>query len=147
MPNYIPYLFLTIISILILIYVIVHKRQFGLTVLFLSFSGMVYTAEFFVLILGNSYVYYPEVFHVPYYDNVLGAIVSNLFVIPVLGLVAAVYQLRLRWLIFFAVVLVGVEWLFESLNIYHSNWWRKEYTFIAVIFFFLLSKFWMRALR
>lgn len=72
MPNYIPYLFLTIISILILIYVIVHKRQFGLTVLFLSFSGMVYTAEFFVLILGNSYVYYPEVFHVPYYDNVLG---------------------------------------------------------------------------
>ncbi len=147
MPNYFPYLILTIISITILTIVMVHKRQFGFTVLFLCFSGMVYFAEVFVLIIGDSYVYYPEVLSVPYYDNALGAIVSNLFVFPVLGVVVAVYQLRFRWIVCFAIMLVGVEWLFEYLNIYHTNWWYKIYTFIAVVFFLSLSKFWMRALQ
>ncbi|WP_058306238.1 hypothetical protein [Gracilibacillus massiliensis] len=147
MPNYIPYLILTIISLTILIAVIIHKRQFGLTVLFLSFAGIVFTAEFFVFVIGNSYVYYPEVLAVQYYDNALGAIVSNLFVIPVLGVVTAVYQLRLRWLILFAITLVGVEWLFEWLDIYHTNWWNKGFTFFVALFFFSLSKFWLRALQ
>ncbi|MGP4040762.1 hypothetical protein ACTWP4_12835 [Gracilibacillus sp. D59] len=147
MPNYVPYLILTIVSITILTIIMVHKRQFGLTVLFLCFSGIVYIAELFVMIIGNSYFYSPEVLSVQYYDNVLGAIVSNLFVIPTLGVVAAVYQLRLRWFILFAVTLVGVEWLFEWLDIYHANWWRKEYTFIGTLFFFSLAKFWMRALQ
>ncbi|MFD2046644.1 hypothetical protein ACFSTA_20505 [Ornithinibacillus salinisoli] len=147
MPNYVPYLILTIISITILTIVIVHKRQFGLIVLFLCFSGMVYIAELFVMIIGNSYFYIPEVLSVQYYDHILGAIVSNLFVIPTLGIVAAVYQLRLRWFVLFAVILVGVEWLFEWLDIYHANWWWKGYTFISVLFFLLLSKFWMRALQ
>ncbi|WP_407272629.1 hypothetical protein [Radiobacillus sp. PE A8.2] len=147
MPNYIPYLILTIISIAILITVIVKERHFGIIVLFLSFSGMVYVAEFFVMIIGNSYVYIPEVLSVPYYDHTLGAIVSNLFVIPALGVVFAVYQLRLRWAIFFAVTLVGVSGLFEWLHIYYTNWWRKEYTFLAVLIFFSLTKFWMRVLQ
>lgn len=147
MPNYIPYLILTIISLILLSAVIIHKKQFGFIVLFLSFSGMVYVAEFFVMIIGNSYVYIPEVLSVQYYDNALGAIVSNLFVIPVLGLVVAVYQLRLRWFILFALTLVGIEWLFEWLNIYHTNWWRHEYTFISVLFFCSLTKFWIRALQ
>ncbi|MUK88493.1 hypothetical protein GMD78_08820 [Ornithinibacillus sp. L9] len=147
MPNYVPYLILTIVSITILSIMIVQKRQIGLTVLLLSFSGMVYIAEFFVMVIGNSYYYFPEVLSVQYYDHILGTIVSNLFVIPVLGVVAAVYQLRLRWLVLFAATLVGIECLFEWLNIYHANWWRKEYTFISILFFFLLSKFWMRALQ
>ncbi|QGH33156.1 hypothetical protein GI584_03480 [Gracilibacillus salitolerans] len=147
MPNYVPYLILAIISITILTIIIIHKRQFGFTVLFLCFSGMVYIAELFVMIIGNSYFYIPEVLSVQYYDNVLGAIVSNLFVIPTLGIVAAVYQLRLRWLVLFAVTLIGVEWLFEWLDIYHANWWRKIYTFIGTLFFFSLAKFWMRALQ
>lgn len=147
MPNYVSYLVLTIFSITILTVIIVRKRQFSLTVLFLCFSGMVYIAEFFVMIIGNSYFYFPEVLTVKYYDHALGAIVSNLFTIPVLGVVAAVYQLRLRWLILFAVMLVGVEWLFEWFDIYHANWWRKEYTFISTMFFFLLSRYWMRALQ
>ncbi|MFD2655859.1 hypothetical protein [Gracilibacillus thailandensis] len=147
MPNYVPYMILTIISILILVLIIVHKRQFGVTVLFLCFSGMVYIAELFVMIIGNSYNYFPEVLSVPYYDNVLGAIVSNLFVIPILGVVAAMYKLRFRYLVLFAVMLVVIEWLFEWLDIYQTNWWRKEYTFICTLFFFSLSKFWIRALQ
>lgn len=147
MPNYIPYLILTIISLILLCAVIIHKKQFGIIVLFLCFTGMVYVAEFFVMIIGNSYFYYPELLSVQYYDHALGAIVSNLFVIPTLGLVAAVYQLRLRWFVFFAVTLVGIEWLFEWLNIYHTNWWRQEYTFIAVILFLAITKFWLRVLR
>ncbi|WP_226671333.1 hypothetical protein [Metabacillus litoralis] len=147
MPNYIPYLILAVVSITILITVIVRKRQFGLTVLFLCFSGIVYIGELIVMIVGNSYFYVPEVFEVRYYDNALGAIVSNLFVIPVLGVVVAVYQLRFRWLVLFALILMGLGELFEWLDIYYTNWWRREYTFISVIIFLLLSKFWMRALE
>jgi hypothetical protein len=147
MPNYIPYLILTIVSIIILIFIIFSKRQFGLIVLFLGFSGLVYVAEFLVMVIGNCYVYYPNVLSVQYYNNILGAIVSNLFVIPVLGLVAAVYQLRLRWLVLFVGTLVGIEWLFEWLAIYHANWWRKGYTFVFVLLFFMVTKFWMRAIQ
>lgn len=147
MPNYVPYLILTIISLTLLSIVIIQKKQFGIIVLFLCFSGMVYVAEIFVMIIGNSYFYYPEVLSVQYYDHILGAIVSNFFVIPVLGLIVAVYQLRLRWLVLFSVMLVGVEFLFEWLNIYHTYWWRKEYTLIVVLFFLSLTKFWIRALE
>ncbi|TXC81907.1 hypothetical protein FS935_21425 [Metabacillus litoralis] len=147
MPNYVPYLILAVVSITILIMIIIHKRQFGLTVLFLSFSGIVYVGEFIVFVIGNCYFYVPDVLEVRYYDNALGAIVSNLFVIPVLGVVVAVYQLRIRWLVLFALILMGVGELFEWLDIYYTNWWRREYTFISVMIFLLLSKFWIRALE
>ncbi|WP_112179801.1 MULTISPECIES: hypothetical protein [Paraliobacillus] len=147
MPNYVPYFILIIISLILLSVVIIHKKQFGFIVLFLSFSGMVYVAEIFVMIIGNSYVYNPEVLSVEYYDHALGAIVSNFFIIPSLGLVAAVYQLRVRWCVLFALTLVGVEWLFEWLNIYHTNWWRYEYTLISVLTFCSLTKLWLRILQ
>ncbi|MBM7606614.1 hypothetical protein JOC75_004667 [Metabacillus crassostreae] len=147
MPNYVPYLILAVVSIIILMNLIIRKRQFGITVLFLSFSGIVYVGEFIVMVIGNCYYYVPEVLEVRYYDNVLGAIVSNLFVIPVLGMVVAVYQLRLRWLVLFAMILMGVGELFEWLNIYYTNWWRREYTFISVMIFLFLSKFWLRSLK
>ncbi|WP_080848735.1 hypothetical protein [Cytobacillus gottheilii] len=146
MSNIVPYFVLTVISVSVLITVILHQRQFGYFVLFLCYSGMVYVAELFVMVIGDCYVYKPEVLDIPYYDHILGAIVSNLFVIPVLGVLTAVYQLRLRWLVGFAAILVGVEWIFESLGIYYVNWWTKVHTFIAVLLFFLLSKIWMKAL-
>ncbi|MDL4840213.1 hypothetical protein [Aquibacillus rhizosphaerae] len=147
MPNYIPYLLLTIISITILTVTIVHKRQFGITVLFFCFAGMVYVAELFVMIIGNCYYYLPEVLTIGYYDHMLGAFVSNLFVIPTLCVVTSVYQLRFRWIVLFAVILVGVEWVFESIAIYHTYWWRKEFTFFALIIFFPFTKFWVRTLQ
>ncbi|KAB2330070.1 hypothetical protein [Bacillus mesophilum] len=147
MPNFVPYLILTVISVAILAKTIVQQRQFGYFVLFLSYSGMVYIAELFVMVLGNCYVYKPEVLSIAYYDHILGAIVSNLFVIPALGAAAAVYHLKVRWLFIFAVTLVGVEILFEWLGIYYANWWRKEYTFIAVFFFFILSRVWLWILQ
>lgn len=117
MPNYLPYLILILVSIFILTYTIINQRQFGVFVLVISFSGMVYVAEFFVMVIGNCYYYKPEILSVPYYDNILGAIVSNLFILPALGVFAAYYKLRLKWIILFAITLVGVELAFEAMNI------------------------------
>lgn len=147
MPNYLPYLILILVSIFILTYTIINQRQFGVFVLLISFSGMVYVAEFFVMVIGNCYYYKPEILSVPYYDNILGAIVSNLFILPALGVFAAYYKLRLKWIILFAITLVGVELAFEAMNIYYTNWWRSEFTFIAVILFIFLCKFFMRVLQ
>ncbi|WP_138494451.1 hypothetical protein [Paenibacillus pinistramenti] len=147
MPNFIPFLVLVIISAAILIQTGAHNRQIGIAALFLCFSGMVYTAEFFVLIIWDGYRYFPHVLKNSYYDNALGAVASNLFIIPSLATAAAVYQIKIRWLILIAAALIGVEFLFEWLGVYQRYWWRKEYTFIVLVTFFLLAKFWMRALQ
>lgn len=147
MPNYIPYLILTLISLTLLVSIMVRERQFGMIVLFLSYSGMVYVAEFFVMVWGNSYEYFPEVLGNRYYDNVAGAAVSNLLIIPALGMVVAVYRLKFRWFILFAASLAGVEWLFIRLHIYEPHWWKIPYTWAALIFFFYLTTFWLNQLR
>ncbi|GGA33969.1 hypothetical protein [Paenibacillus physcomitrellae] len=142
MPNFVPYLFLALLSIALLTFTIRNKRQPGLLVLFLCFSGMVFVAEFFVLVIGNAYEYLPDVLSKPYYDNILGSFPSNLFIIPVLALVASVYSLRFPWLVVLSASLMGVEWGFEHLHIYHRFWWRREYTFIVLLFFFGFARLW-----
>lgn len=147
MPNYFPYLVLSIITLTILITIMMKAKRYGLIVLFFVYSGMVYVAEIFVMVIGNSYVYKPGVLAVPYYDHIVGAIVSNLLTIPALGVVAAVYQLRFRWLILFALSLVGVEIAFLALDIYETVWWSPLYTALVLLLFFPLVQWWLRALQ
>ncbi|CAM3546257.1 hypothetical protein [Marinicrinis lubricantis] len=147
MPNYLPYLILVLISLTLLAIMMLYKRQFGLVILFLSYSGMVYVAEFLVMVLWNSYEYYPEVLHIPYYDNIAGAIVSNLLIIPSLGTLVAMYRLRWAWMIVIAACLAGMEWIFTELEIYEPHWWKKMYTWMALSFFFFLARFWLSGLQ
>ncbi|GIQ70802.1 hypothetical protein DUZ99_16795 [Xylanibacillus composti] len=147
MPNFIPYLLLVLISLTILVSIVIRERQFSWLVLFFAFSGMVYVVEFFIMVIGDSYEYFPEVLTIRYYDNVAGAIVSNLLIVPALGTAVAVYNLRQRWIVLFATFLVAVEWLFTDLRIYEPHWWRMAYTWFALLFYFHLTRFWLAQLR
>ncbi|MEK3883666.1 hypothetical protein [Paenibacillus sp. PL2-23] len=147
MPNVIPYLVLTLISVLLLAAMMLHQRNARLVVLLLTFSGMVYVAEFFVLVVWNGYEYLPHVLSTRYQDNLVGAIVSNLWIIPVLGVLVALYRLGFFWMLAFALALAGVEWLFTWLGVYEPYWWKRTYTVGAVLFFFGLVRFWYSRLR
>lgn len=113
----------------------------------ITYSGMIYVFEFFVFILWDAYEYKPGVLQIPYYDNALGAIVSNFFVVPTIATLIATLRLRMRWILLFAFGLGGIEWLFIRLQVYEVHWWRIGYTVATLVFFFSLAKFWMRKLR
>ncbi|ANS76541.1 hypothetical protein AWM70_19790 [Paenibacillus yonginensis] len=147
MPNFVPYLLLALLSIALLTFAVLNKREPGFIALFLCFSGMVFVAEFWVLVVGDGYLYLPAVLSKPYYDNILGSFPSNLFIIPALALLASAYSLTLQWLVCLALSLLGVEWVFEHLGIYRRLWWRREYTFAALLFFFGLARWWTGILR
>ncbi|WP_166240977.1 hypothetical protein [Paenibacillus turpanensis] len=108
---------------------------------------MIYVFEFFIMVWWNSYEYFPRVLPIRYYDNVVGATVSNLLIVPALGTLVAVYRLRWGWIVLFATSLVSVEWLFTQLNIYEPHWWKKGYTWIGLVFFFYLIRIWLGQLK
>lgn len=113
----------------------------------ITYAGMIYVFEFVVLIAFDAYEYKPHVLPIPYYDNALGAVVSNMFVVPVAATLIAVFRLRPRGVLLFAFGIGGIEWLFIRLNVYETHWWRIWYTIPALIMFFSFAKLWLRKLR
>ncbi|GEM_PF-1283063 len=143
MPNYIPYLILVLISLTLLIVMMVRERRFGIIVLVFSYAGMVYVAEYFVFIIGDSYEYFPEVLSIRYYDNAAGAVVSNFLIVPTLATMIALYKLRWGWSILITMSFAGVEWLFIQLQIYEPHWWTIAYSVCLFFCFFYLARFWL----
>ncbi|TLS49048.1 hypothetical protein FE782_27630 [Paenibacillus antri] len=147
MPNYIPYLALSAVSVAALAVLLVRKRAFWPLILVLAFSGMIYFLEFFTFVLYGSYRYFPHLVGKPYYDNTFGAVISNLIAVPVAAVYVAVYRLGARWWILLALGFGGIEWLFRWLEVYNLHWWKIPYTIAALIFFFWLSRLWLEKVR
>lgn len=142
MPNAVPYLILIFLSVCTLIYVLFRTKQFVTFVWFLSFAGMIYIFEFVILVLFNSYAYYPKVFKDAYLDCLFGALISNFFAVPVVAITIVTFRLRFRWIIAFALFFTAIEWLFLHLGIYKHHWWRLPYTTFNLIFLFWLARYW-----
>lgn len=142
MSNFIPYLILVTISTITLLALLIHKRALWPLILLLSFSGMIYFFEFFIFVWLNSYSYSPHMIGTAYYDNVLGAVISNLLSVPIAATYIAVYRLSWRWIVCLALAFGGIEWWFIRLGIYEHHWWKITYTIIALLFFFRFSRQW-----
>lgn len=112
----------------------------------IAYAGMIYVFEFVILLAFDAYEYKPHVLPIPYYDSVLGAVVSNMFVVPVAAMLIAVFRLRVGVLLF-ALGIGGIEWLFLRLNVYEEHWWRIWYTIPSLAVFFGFAKLWLRKLR
>ncbi|MBO7743589.1 hypothetical protein I8J29_05240 [Paenibacillus sp. MWE-103] len=143
MPNAMPYLVLIAICAIASSVLLVHKRAAWPLILLLSFSGMIYVFEFYIFVLKDCYRYSPHLLAIPYYDNVLGAVFSNLLSVPVAALFIAVYRLSWRWIVGLSLAYGGVEWLFLQLGIYQHHWWRTGYTILALILFFRFARQWL----
>src|SRR5690554_2546398 len=99
MPNYITYVLLTLISILILSWLIGYRKQYKLLSVFFSYAGMIFIFEYVNLVLMDNYEFNPNILQNQYHDNILGSFVSNLALVPTIALLIAVYQLRIWWII------------------------------------------------
>lgn len=109
--------------------------------MFLSIAECAYLIEAVIYIFMGSYLYHPMfIKHNYYYDSHMGALTSNLFIIPVLATLVAMFHLKPIWILFIIGCLWGVEWLFVELKIYTLNWWRIPYTSSGLLLFFPLSK-------
>ncbi|QKS47774.1 hypothetical protein HUB94_25830 (plasmid) [Paenibacillus cellulosilyticus] len=142
MPNAVPYLILIFLSVVTLIYAFYYARTYITLVWFLALAGLIYVFEFVILVLFNSYVYYPKLIDNAYLDSMFGAFVSNFCAVPVAGITIITFRLRFVWFIVSALFFIGVEWLFLRLGIYEHHWWRLSYTFVLIIVFFWLSRYW-----
>ncbi|MNP37294.1 hypothetical protein D3C76_1307360 [compost metagenome] len=99
--------------------------------LFLTYVGMIYVFEYVILVCLHSYTYYPHILSDPYMDSMMGAFISNFLTVPTVGLIMVIYRLRFRWTVIFAMLMIGIEWLFLKLGIYKHEWWRLSYSFVA----------------
>ncbi|WP_134685696.1 hypothetical protein [Brevibacillus migulae] len=144
MPNYIPYLLIILVCFSMFLWLIARTRSYQTVILYLTYVGMVYIFEYFVLVILDAYAYIPHFIANPYLDNMLGAFVSNFVIVPVLASLIAVLQLHVGWIIAISLLLCGIEWLFLQLGIYQLHWWKISYTFPGLLFFFWLTRLWYR---
>lgn len=141
MPNFFPYLLLVVAAVSIMIYLLVRTKNGYAIVLSLSLSGLIFLFEYVILILLDSYQYMPKVLANPFLDSIMGAIVSNLFIVPVLAAAFVILRLRKMWAVAIALFLTGIEWLFLRLDIFEHHWWRLPYTTASVLI--LLGTAWL----
>lgn len=144
MPNYVPYLILIILSTAVLVWMLARTKQYRTFVAYLSFAGMIYIFEIVIVVVLAAYEYKPRITPIRYLDNMIGASVSNTFTIPTIAALIAVFQLRFRWIAFFSLLFGGIEFCFLRLGIYEHHWWRIPYTIASLLFYFSLTRWWIR---
>ncbi|MFX3624793.1 MAG: hypothetical protein ACE3JP_12355 [Ectobacillus sp.] len=110
--------------------------------IFFVISGISYILEYVIFVLFHSYDYYPKVLKEQWFDSLLGAIVSQAMVVPVIGMCIVAFHLRFYWILMFAALLMGIEEYFLHLGIYEQHWWKTGYTGILVIIGFSIGKWW-----
>ncbi|MCH1624172.1 hypothetical protein [Fredinandcohnia quinoae] len=140
--NFLYYLGLAIISIILLIYVCykIGVRQGLLT--FFAMVGLGYLIEAVIFNLLNSYQYYPNIIkRDPIYDSTLGAIVSNALSLPVAATYLAAFRKNWVWILCTVALFAGIEWLFLRVDIYKHHWWKIGYTSMGLPFYFYSAKF------
>lgn len=140
MSNSFWYLGLVVLSILIIIITFWKKRDAKLLIFYFYLAGLIYLFDFIVLTLFNGYKYIPHLIVTPQLDNVVGAIVSNLFAIPSAALVIAAFNLPFVWMVLLSALFMGIEQLFLHLAIFKNYWWNTGYTGFSLLIYFWISR-------
>ncbi|WP_034763595.1 hypothetical protein [Rossellomorea vietnamensis] len=148
MANWVPFVFLSLFSVLALSLIVMKYRHIsGRIILFWLFiSGLAYVFEYVIFVLFNSYTYHPHILSNNYNDSVLGSISSQAFSVPVAITYIVLYRLP-AWRI---AVIIGVffhiETWFIHTRLYEHHWWESYYTTFFLIISVILAKIWWRLL-
>ncbi|TYP73355.1 hypothetical protein [Paenibacillus methanolicus] len=142
------YIGLSIVSLVVLTIVLVRAKAVRAVFFVLIMTQMAYLIETVIYIFGNSYFYRPGFLKdSAYYDSNMGALASNMLVIPTAALLIAVYRLQWRGILV-AIALIGaIEWLWVKLELYTLYWWRIEYTAIGLTMYFPFARIVYERLR
>lgn len=114
--------------------------------LFLTFAGFNYIFDFFVLVLTKGYRYKPKFLKNSYLDNLLGANLSQLLIVPISGVFLSIFRLNFRWRLLYSTFLFFIEKIFLKLKIYKHGWWSEYYTFLGLQIFYEIAKRWSEQL-
>jgi hypothetical protein len=145
-PNYIGYLLISVISVVLLIYTFIKDRKNtnrNFSVYFFI-AGLSFILEFFILVCFNAYQYRPHVFNYTWHDNILGSFTSQALAIPSAAVFLAAFQLSWLWIAGLSLFFVMVELLFLYLNIYGHHWWSIVYTAILLPIGFTIAQKWFK---
>lgn len=143
--NSIPFLILALFQLLFVC--ILKKRKFKntWTMLFANI-GMAFLFEYVVLNLFQAYTYKPKLLKKPYFDNILGAILSQALYIPVSSTFITIFRKDWKWKIGFSLYFYCIEKLFIWLKIYEIKWWKPVYTFVLLPTYYVISDFFYKGL-
>ena len=141
------YIFIVIYSLAIFILTLWRKRSTKLIAVYVLIGGATYAFEYIVLVLLNSYVYSPGILGNQYFDNIMGAVVSDGFSVPMMATFVAAYQLKYIYMLGLIGLLAGNELLFLHLGIYKHYWWKEIYTVAGLLVAFSISKWWYKILQ
>jgi hypothetical protein len=146
-PNWLPYLALVLASVAVFVFALYRVRDQKLAALYLTMAGAAYLFELVILVLFDSYRYYPGLLANPYLDSLVGAVASNAFVVPAAAVAAAAFRLRPPGLLLVVAAIVAIEESFLALGIYRHNWWHTGYTAFFLLAGFVLARLWHSLLR
>lgn len=143
--NSIPFLLLTIIHLIIFSQLLKRKENthghcFFQILALLSF-WILCTKSF------QAYTYKPSILKIKYLDNILGAILSQAFYVPITATFLTIYKKNWRWKVSFITYFYIVEELFLRLGIYKTNWWNPKFTTVLMLIYFYISDYFIKWLR
>ncbi|MGG0717867.1 hypothetical protein ABE096_09815 [Robertmurraya massiliosenegalensis] len=146
--NKYPFILLLVIHSALLIYTFIKKKdRRTIGVLLMANMGMAYIFEYFILHLFRAYRYKPKILKNEYFDNFLGAILSQAIYIPFTGVFLSAFKLKWKVKSLFIFYFHIIERLFLHLKIYKTRWWNPVTTSILLPIYFFLSDKWYEQLQ
>ncbi|TYS18625.1 hypothetical protein FZC78_03625 [Rossellomorea vietnamensis] len=133
------FLLLGIFHCVLLLIVLVRRKQRITLVLLFTNMGFAYLFDYLILNLFNAYTYKPHVMKNRSLDNIFGAILSQDVYVPVGATFITAFRGDWRWKISFSLYFYFIEKLFLKLGLYTVHWWRSYYTPIFLCLYFYLS--------
>lgn len=141
--NKIPFIILLVFHTGLLCYSFYKtKNKKRVFTLLMSNIGFAYLLEFFVLNIFNAYKYKPRMMKKKYFDNNLGAILSQAIFVPFTAVFLT--TLKIGWVgkVMGGVYFSLVEFVFLRINVYEHNWWKTVYTLILIPLYLKVSDIW-----
>jgi hypothetical protein len=133
---------LVAVSLVLLIVALRHRRDWKLLVLHLNVSSIIHPFEVFVLVT-DGYRYLPGILPESLFpigaDNIMGAFISDLFIVPASAVFINAFSLSWRSILCIAAIFTGIDWLFTALGIYQHFWWKSIYTGIGLTILYTIS--------
>jgi hypothetical protein len=110
-------------------------------------TGLAFIFDYVIFILLNAYVYKPHIFKEQWLDSGFGSVVSQGVAVPIVATFLVVFKLRWYWYPIFTFLFIGIETWFTLINLYEQYWWRFTYTFLFILFAFLIAHWWYKKLN
>ncbi|WP_144479325.1 hypothetical protein [Cytobacillus oceanisediminis] len=145
--NAFPFLLLAVVHILLFFIFTKRCRQKNIWTLLLTNIGLAYLFEYPVLNLFKGYSYKPKVLKKRAHDQILGAILSQGFYVPITATLLTLYRKNVYWKLGSTLIYYGIEHYFLHLKIYKAYWWKPSYTVFFMNIYFYISDWFYKALN